>query len=43
MEGDAAATELLARARALPVTLTFTEDAGRALLDAVEVALRRRA
>ena len=43
MAGDAAATELLARARALPVTLTFTEDAGRALLDAVEVALRRRA
>jgi tetraacyldisaccharide 4'-kinase len=43
MAGDPAAAALLARARALPVTLTFTEGAGRALLDAVQATLRRRA
>jgi tetraacyldisaccharide 4'-kinase len=42
IKGDAAAAELLARARALPVTLAFTEGE-RALLDAVQGMLRRRA
>jgi tetraacyldisaccharide 4'-kinase len=43
MEGDAAAAELLARARALPVTLTFAERAERVLIEALEGALRHRA
>jgi tetraacyldisaccharide 4'-kinase len=42
MEGDAAAAALLARARALPVTLSFAKETARALLDAMEGTLRRR-
>jgi tetraacyldisaccharide 4'-kinase len=42
MAGDAVAAELLVRARALPVTFTFTEGE-RALLDAVQGTLRRHA
>jgi tetraacyldisaccharide 4'-kinase len=42
MEGDPAAAELLARARALPVTLTFTKSVERGLLEGLEGALRRR-
>jgi hypothetical protein len=43
MEGDPAAAELLARARALPVTLTFARGVERGLVEALEGALRRRA
>ena len=44
MEGDAAAAELLARARALPVTLTFAEPdtMARALREALQRAASRR-